>query len=255
MGRPWIGTSGWNYKHWRGEIYPKGLQAKKWLEFYAERFDTVEINNSFYRVPAPGVMAGWAQQTPPGFRFAPKLWRGITHYRRLKNSSEFLSGFFQVAGELDPERRGPTLIQLPPQSGKDLDRLLAFLDDLRASGGDSWRVAMEFRNDEWNSRDVDDALAERGVAICVHDMAGRGARTQPNHAPFVYLRRHGSYEAKYAGSYSREHTARDADSVSRWLEEGRDVYIYFNNDIGGHAFRDAQSLKELIGLESPVSRG
>jgi uncharacterized protein YecE (DUF72 family) len=252
--KAWVGTSGWNYKHWRDEIYPRGLPVKHWLEDYARLFDTVEINNSFYRVPAEGTMAGWQRQTPPGFRFAPKLWRGITHYRRLKNCREFLDSFFRVSNELDATRRGPVLIQLPPQSGKELDRLLPFLDDFYEAAEGQWQAAVEFRNPGWNSPEVDEALAARSVAVCVHDMEGKGSRTEPNDAPFVYLRRHGSHGSAYAGSYSPEETVRDAISITKWLEQGRDVYVYFNNDIGGHAVRNAQSLKEQIALRSPVGQ-
>ena len=252
-GQSWVGTSGWNYKHWRGDLYPSGLPVAKWLQHYSTLFSTVEINNSFYRIPPPGTMASWASQTPPLFRFAPKLWRGITHYRRLRNCAEFLEQFFLSVNELEPVRRGPLLVQLPPQQGKDLPRLVDFLDDLRANGGDQWLVAVEFRNNEWNSLDVDEALAARSVAVCIHDMAGRGAREAPTDAPFVYVRRHGSQNRKYAGSYGEEETARDAEAVVQWLIQGRDVYVYFNNDIGGHAIHNAQSLIQLIAPASSLS--
>ena len=128
--RAYVGCSGWNYKHWRNLIYPPKFAQKRWLGFMADRFDTVEVNTSFYRIPKPETILSWQEATPERFKFALKLWRGITHYKKLTNSVEFTRRFLEVADVLEPARRGPLLIQLPPNQGKDIEKLRAYLADL-----------------------------------------------------------------------------------------------------------------------------
>jgi len=130
--RAYIGTSGWNYRHWKDAFYPRSVKAADWLGYFAGQFDTVEVNNSFYRVPTAGVVARWQSQVPGGFRFAVKLWRGITHFRKLVDTREHLETFFRAIEPLATAHRGPLLVQLPPSQGRDLAKLDAFLDDLKA---------------------------------------------------------------------------------------------------------------------------
>jgi uncharacterized protein YecE (DUF72 family) len=241
-----IGTSGWNYKHWREIFYPKGVPQKNWLRYLAAQFDTVEINTSFYRIPKTESVAQWQCDTPPQFRFAVKLWRGITHYRKLMNSQEFLRRFFDVFEPLDEKRRAPLLVQLPPNLGRNTERLKAFFDDLRAAAPSTWKYAVEFRNNSWLTEEVYSLLDDEGAALCVHDMRDAGATDTPNAAPFVYIRRHGSGEGKYAGSYSNEQIRADASRISSWHADGKDVFVYYNNDIGGHALENARQLKQKL---------
>ena len=241
-----IGTSGWNYKHWQGIFYPKGFPQREWLRYIAAQFDTVEINTSFYRIPNTESVAQWQCNTPPHFLFAVKLWRGITHYRKLTNSQEFLRRFFDVFEPLHEKRRAPLLIQLPPNQGKNPEKLKAFFDDLRATAPSKWPYAVEFRNDSWLSDDVYRLLDDEGAALCVHDMRGAGATNEPNTARVVYMRRHGSGEGKYAGSYSPEQIRADAGNIRSWASAGRDVFVYYNNDIGGHALMNAHQLKQEL---------
>jgi uncharacterized protein YecE (DUF72 family) len=249
--RAWIGTSGWNYKHWRETIYPKGLPQRRWLEHYLVHFDTVEVNTSFYRIPKRETVEAWREATPSFFRFALKLWRGITHYRKLKNAGEFTSSFLGVVEAMPRDRRAPLLIQLPPSQGRDIEKLRAYVLELREIAESPWPIAVEFRNGSWLDADVYRTLDKLDVAMCIHDMRGRAASDRPNEASFVYVRRHGSAGGRYAGSYSPEQIAVDASHIQRWVRDGRGVYVYYNNDIGGHAFWNARDLRSAISSESP----
>jgi uncharacterized protein YecE (DUF72 family) len=234
------------YKHWRGVVFEAGLPQRRWLERMAECFDTVEVNTSFYRVPKKETVENWIRGTPDRFLFALKLWRGITHYRKLKNSADLTERFLEPADAVPQHRRAPLLIQLPPNQGLDTARLETYIAELRQLSGGSWQIAVEFRHDDWLTVAVYRLLDRLAVALCIHDMAGRGATGQPNDAPFVYVRRHGSSDQHYAGSYSTERIRQDAACIRQWNLEGRDVYVYYNNDIGGHAFRNAVDLRAAI---------
>lgn len=244
--RAYIGTSGWNYKHWRNLIYPPKFAQRKWLGFIAEQFDTVEVNTSFYRIPTSDTVAAWQQATPDHFKFALKLWRGITHYRKLINAAEFTRRFLDVADVLDRPRRGPLLIQLPPNQSKDLAKLDTYLAELKGLFTTRWEVALEFRHDSWLDAEVYRVLDKHRAALCIQDMVGRAATDTPNDAPFVYVRRHGTAEGPYAGSYSEHQLEHDAQNIRKWLKERKSVYVYYNNDIGGHAFWNAQQLRNMI---------
>jgi uncharacterized protein YecE (DUF72 family) len=247
--RAYIGTSGWNYKHWRNLIYPPKFAQKNWLGFIAEQFDTVEVNTSFYRIPASETIAAWQEATPAQFKFALKLWRGITHYKKLINAAEFTRRFLDVADVLDTKRRGPLLIQLPPNQSKDLAKLDTYLRELRGLLTTRWNVALEFRHDSWLDPEVYRLLDKHRAALCIHDMPGKAATNTPNDAPFIYMRRHGTAEGRYAGSYSEEQLEHDADDVRKWTKERKSVYVYYNNDIGGHAFWNARQLRNMIDVK------
>ena len=242
-GKCQIGTSGWSYAHWaKGRFYPKGLKQGEWLRFFAEQFSTVEINSSFYRLPKPEFITRWRSVTGGRFRFAVKLWRRITHEKRLVECEAELRDFLKVMGELGP-KRGPLLVQLPPSLRRDVRRLDEFLAALKkASGRVRWKVAVEFRNADWLCDEVHELLDRHKAALCLADLP-RCPITEPNDAPFVYIRRHGP-GGGYRGCYAPEHIAADAERIRGWLGRGKDVFVYFNNDIGGHAVDNARQLIE-----------
>lgn len=244
-GKCYIGTSGWSYTHWaKGRFYPKGLKQGEWLGFLAQRFNTVEVNSSFYRLPKPEIVARWRRVTGTRFRLAVKLWRRITHVKRLVDCGPELRDFFAVAGELGP-KRGPLLVQLPPSLRKDVSRLDEFLVVLKKTAGRTrWMVAVEFRNRDWLCDEVYELLTRHRVALCLADLP-RCPITEPNDAPFVYLRRHGP-GGGYRGCYSSRHIAADAARIRGWLGQGRDVFVYYNNDIDSHAVDNARQLMAAV---------
>lgn len=246
VGHTYIGTSGWNYKHWKLRFYPPGLRQRDWLPYFAERFNTVEINTSFYRIPKPDVVAQWAAVAPAGFRFAVKLWRGITHYKKLLNARAYVDNFLEVIDMLPARMRGPVLIQLPPNQGKNVEKLREFLKEFHEASGGRWRAAVEFRNSAWLCDEVYGILDHAHAAICLHDMPG-SVTDRENNVEFVYVRRHGSGAGKYAGSYSPEQISADAYRVRHWAKAGKDAFIYYNNDIDGKAIVNAQELRERVG--------
>jgi uncharacterized protein YecE (DUF72 family) len=233
-----IGCSGWQYKHWRGDFYPDSLPATRWLSYYAERFNTVEINNTFYRLPESSTFAGWRQRVPSGFLFAVKASRYVTHMKKLRDPAEPLELFFSRAKQL---RRtfGPVLFQLPPRWPVNLERFETFLQALPRRR----RHAVEFREPSWYSGEIFALMRRHGVALCLHDM--QGSESGRKHVgPFVYARFHGTQ--KYGGSYSERALNQWAEWLSDRLSAGTDVYAYFNNDSGGHAPRDAVRLQGMI---------
>jgi uncharacterized protein YecE (DUF72 family) len=192
------------------------------------------------------LIARWAAATERRFLFALKLWRRITHEKRLTDCSGELREFLAITAGLGG-KHGPLLVQLPPSLRRDLDRLEAFLEDLeRARGKAKWKAAFEFRNADWICSEVNALLDRRGAALCLADYR-RCPVARPNQADFVYIRRHGP-SGDYRGCYSESALAADAQAIRAWLGEGREVYVYFNNDIGGHAVDNARRLAELVGV-------
>lgn len=236
-----IGTSGWEYAHWRGRFYPRDLPVDRRLEFYAERFDTVELNNSFYRLPEADTFAAWRRRVPDGFAFAVKASRYLTHLKRLREPREPLERLWTRARRLD-ERLGPMLYQLPPRWLPNFERLDAFL---RAIPPPAYEPqAIEIRDRRWYGARLTAALENAGVAMCLHDMPG--SATSPERVgPFVYLRFHGA-GARYGGAYTPQRLTGWADRIAEWAREGCEVWAYFNNDIGGHAVVDAERLRNLV---------
>jgi uncharacterized protein YecE (DUF72 family) len=238
-GRIRIGCSGWQYRHWRGNFYAEGLPQKHWFEHYAGIFDTVEINNSFYRLPEAATFANWASRAPSRFIFAIKASRFLTHMKKLKDPEEPVDRFFSRARALGPHL-GPVLYQLPPGFKLDRARLEHFLQALPID----IRHVIEFRDPSWYADDVFTLLARHSAGICVHDMPG-SATGRVRVGPFVYVRFHGA-SGKYDGSYPDARL----ESWAAWLEEqaaaGVDVYAYFNNDVGGHAPRNALTLRRQL---------
>jgi len=241
-GKIFIGTSGWNYKHWmNGKFYPRSCPQSEWLAFYSGHFSTVEINNSFYRLPAPETFAAWARKTPAGFIFAVKVSRFITHIKRLKDSKDSVKLFLAHSSRLE-KKLGPLLFQLPPQMKIDMDRLKGLIRAL--SRRRTLKIALEFRHESWFTEEVYDAVDKAGWTVCLADWLDAG-REIPVVGPFAYIRRHGR-TARYASCYSDAQLKEDARFATKMAQQGRDVYIYFNNDARAHAIRNAKTLIAMI---------
>jgi uncharacterized protein YecE (DUF72 family) len=231
-----IGTSGYQYEHWRGVLYPEGAPKDEWFRHYAERFDTVEINNTFYHLPEASTFDKWRREAPEGFCYALKFSRYATHMKKLRDPAASIAQFMERAERLE-ETLGPILVQLPPRWRVNPERLDAFLD--AAPAGRRW--AVEFRDPSWFCRPVYEVLARHGAALCIHDMIENHPRVTT--AEWVYLRFHGD---GYTGSYSRHALSGIARRIRRYLAEGRDVYCYFNNDAHGYAVYNAQDLRRYL---------
>jgi uncharacterized protein YecE (DUF72 family) len=244
-GKCYIGTSGWSYAHWaKGIFYPKGMKSGDWLPYLAGFFNTVEVNSSFYRLPRPDIVQRWREITPRHFRFAMKMWRRITHEKRLRDCHGEIREFLRVIAELGP-KRGPILVQLPPSVRRDDDLLDVFLTDLKdAARGARLKVSVELRHKSWLCPAVADLLDRHRAALCLADLPAYTV-TEPNAAKFVYIRRHGPTGA-YRGLYTRRHINNDTAAIQTWIKDGRDVYIYYNNDIEGYAVANAAQLLEAL---------
>jgi uncharacterized protein YecE (DUF72 family) len=237
--RIFVGCSGWQYRHWRGSFYPAELRTADWFDYYAARFDTVEINNTFYRLPESKVFRSWRVRAPQGFTFAVKASRYLTHMKKLKDPEAPLDLFFSRARELG-RTLGPVLYQLPPRWPVNTERLEAFLRALPAR-----RLhVVEFREPSWYRDDVFELLDRYRVGLCLHDMEG-SASGPLEIGPFVYVRFHGP--ARYSGTYSDDRLSAWAERLNARLKAGLAVYAYFNNDVGGHAPRDAARLRKMLG--------
>jgi uncharacterized protein YecE (DUF72 family) len=231
-----VGTSGWQYDDWLGEVYPRDLPKRAWLAHLASRFRTVEVNNSFYRLPSPEAFARWRDETPDGFVIAVKASRFITHIRRLRDCREPVGLLWSRARELGP-RLGPILFQLPPRFPVDVSRLEGFLGVLPRA----MRAAFEFRDRSWETDEVFQALDRAGAAFVLADRPGArvpGVVT----GGWSYVRFHQGREDD--PGYTRAKLRRWADRLAGLAVD--DVFVYFNNDTGGAAVRDAQTLMELL---------
>jgi uncharacterized protein YecE (DUF72 family) len=240
MAEIWIGTSGWHYKHWVGNFYPARLPSSRMLAHYIEKFDTVELNNSFYKLPAETSLSAWRDSTPPHFHFAVKGSRFLTHMKKLKNAEEGLKRFLDAVEVLRP-KLGPVLFQLPPQWEVDTDRLADFLAIFRRD----LRCAFEFRNPTWNTREIYDLLGRYNAAYCVFDLAGYLSPREVT-ADFSYVRLHGP-GGKYQGTYSEAQLQKWAHQIDAWSKTLAAVYVYFDNDDSGYAPHDALRLKSMLG--------
>jgi len=235
-----IGTSGWSYDHWEHVLYPPGMPPRDRLATYVQSFDTVELNASFYRWPRDTAFASWRRRLPPGFQLTVKAPRGLTHAKRLYAPEVWVERI-RTCWDTLLDRRGVLLVQLHPQHERDDDRLRYFLDQF------PWwiRVAVEFRHPSWLDEQVFTILAEHDAAYVVMSGAHLPCVLRAT-ASWVYVRFHGpDHDHLYAGSYSDEDLRWWADRIGEWQQSGRDVYAYFNNDGGGHAVRNARTLRSL----------
>jgi uncharacterized protein YecE (DUF72 family) len=239
--RIWIGTSGFHYKHWKGNFYPERCPASQMLSLYIQRFDTVELNNTFYHLPKRPALECWRETTPQGFCFAVKGSRFLTHMKKLKEPEQGLSRFFEAV-EVLREKLGPILFQLPPNWEVDSDRLQAFLACLPKYH----RYAFEFRNPTWNVSRVYSLLQRYNTAYCAFHLAGFQSPVQIT-ANFVYIRLHGP-GGKYQGSYDDAALGGWAERIRGWRAKLKSIYIYFDNDQAGYAAHDALRLKQMLGI-------
>jgi uncharacterized protein YecE (DUF72 family) len=241
-----VGCSGWNYRDWRGVVYPDSLRARDWFAYYSRLFDTVELNNTFYRLPSPETVEGWRAAAPDGFVYALKLGQFGSHRMKLRDAASWLPNHLDRVQRLGPSA-GPTLVQLPPRWKRNLARLDEFLTVAPADV----RWAVELRDPTWICDSTFELLARHGAALCIHDML-------PDHpwittTDWVYVRFHGpaAPAQKYHGAYTGRRLWRAVKRVGTWAVDGLDTYTYFNNDYEGHAVADAQWFRsKLVELTS-----
>jgi uncharacterized protein YecE (DUF72 family) len=230
----YVGTSGYNYPEWKGHFYPENLAATKMLPYYAERFSTVEINYTFYRMPTPKLVAGWAAQVPAGFKFTLKAPKRITHDRRLRDVADLVRGFCEAAAELGPQL-GALLFQLAPNFKKDL----AVLDDFLGVLPPRVCAAFEFRHDSWIDEEVFARLRARNLALCIADSETRSTPVIAT-ADYAYLRlRDEGYTAPDIEAWA----AHIRDLSTRC----RDVFVYFKHEEEGKGPEFGRMLKEHLG--------
>ncbi len=234
-----IGTSGWHYDHWRKRFYPEKLVKAKWLEFYASYFTTVELNNSFYRLPKEAVFVNWHHSSPENFIFAVKVSRFITHIKRLKNTKEPLDTFITRAKVLG-EKLGPLLYQLPPNMKRNDEVLEAFLITLPRG----MRHVLEFRHHSWLEEGVFTILHKYNVGFCIFNMPSLSCPLRVT-ADFAYVRFHGS-SGLYSSCYTDDELAWWAEKIANLTSKLKSVFIYFNNDAEAFAVRNALTLRDYL---------
>ncbi len=234
-----VGCSGWQYPSWRERFYPAALAPSQWLPFYAQRFPTVEVNSTFYSSPKEHSLQQWREQVPPGFLFAIKAHRFITHRKKLQQVDRVVAEFLSRV-EVLGDKLGPILFQLPPRWNANPLRLETFL----ASLPQEHTYAFEFRHPSWFSKAIREVLGKFGAAFCVHDFPGlRVPRWVVGRT--VYVRFHGTVSA-YAGRYARPKLRRWARWLRQQARQGKTCFVYFNNDVNAAAVNDAAYLQALV---------
>jgi uncharacterized protein YecE (DUF72 family) len=237
------------YKDWRGIVYPEKLPQRRWFEHYATLFDTVEINNTFYRLPPPTTVEAWAAQAPPGFVYAVKLGQFGSHRMKLRDAASWLPNHLDRVDRLGPSM-GPTLVQLPPRWRRNVERL----DEFLTVAPKRIRWAVELREQSWLHDDVFEVLRRHGAALCIHDLLADHPWERTT--DWAYVRFHGpdALNVKYHGKYGPRRLWRPAQRLEGWLDDGCDVYAYFNNDWYGYAVEDATWLRRRFGDRLPAQR-
>jgi len=234
-----VGTSGFVYDHWRGRFYPEKLAKAKWLEFYTTYFTTVELNNSFYRLPSEAAFANWHDSSPADFTFALKVSRFITHIKRLKNTEEAVETFTTRARILG-EKLGPLLYQLPPNMHRNDEVLVSFLSTLPQG----MKHVFEFRHQSWLEEEVFEILGKYNAGLCIFDMPSLTCPLVVT-ADFAYIRFHGA-TGLYFSCYSDEELANWAKKLANLAANLKEVYIYFNNDAEAFAIRNAITIRGYL---------
>lgn len=236
-----VGCSGWSYQDWRGVVYPSRTPAREWFGLYAERFDTVEINNTFYRLPDATTVEAWAAQAPDGFCYALKVGQFGSHRMKLRDAVSWLPRHLERVELLGPHL-GPNLVQLPPRWKRNAARLDEFLEVAPRH----LRWAVELRDPSWLHDEVFEVLARHGAALCLHDLLADHPWERT--ADWTYVRFHGprALAEKYRGRYTGRRLRTVAERLATWRDEGTDVYAYFNNDYEGHAVTDALWLRSRL---------
>jgi len=238
-GKIYVGTSGWHYKHWKGTFYPADIRESLQFEEYKKYFSSVEINNSFYRLPTPETFAMWKKTTPPDFVFAVKASRFITHMKKLNLDKEGIRKFFTSVRKLN-EKVGVILFQLPPKWRVNTERLKNFIRVLPKK----YRYAFEFREHSWYNEDVYAILRSGNCAFCIYELDRHLSPFEVT-ADFVYVRLHGPGN-KYQGSYTLDALKQWARRCVEWQKQGKDVFFYFDNDQEGFAAFNAIDLQKLV---------
>lgn len=232
-----IGTSGWNYRHWKELFYPSGLPVSKWLDFYSMHFTTVEVNSTFYRLPKPETFERWHDGSPQNFIWALKASRFITHIKRLKDCRDSLEILYSRASRLK-NKLGPILFQLPPNLIFDNDTVSVFCKQL----DQSYRHVFEIRHPSWVENNFFEILKAHNIAFCISDTAGRYPYNENLTSDFIYIRLHGGKKL-YSSEYSESELQEWANKIRGWGLEG---YIYFDNDFSGFAVKNAKRLQEIF---------
>ncbi len=236
-----IGCSGWNYQHWRnGVFYPPRLPQRRWLEFYARHFDTVEINATFYRLPKEQAVANWVRESPPGFLFAVKMSRYVTHVKRLREPAPSIELFYsRIRPLVRSPKLGPVLWQLPGTFRRDDERLARALEALPPG-----RHCFEFRHESWFADEIYELLRRHGAALVLGDTPGRPFQTHELTADWTFIRFHHGTRGRYS-NYSERELEEWAQRIERWARRA-DVYAYFNNDRNGYAVRNGLWLRKRL---------
>ncbi len=254
-----VGTSGWQYRDWRGVLYPPGLPQRRWLDYYASQYATVENNGSFYRLPSPQTFADWRARTPEGFVMTVKASRYLTHVRRLRDPAEPTGRLLRAAASLG-DRLGPVLLQLPPDFRADpgaLDQCLGEFSRAAAAGqsqsgpsrpGGRVRVAVEFRHDSWWTEETRQLLIRHHAALCWADRLGRPLTPPWRTADWGYLRLHEG-AARPWPRYGEQALRRWARLIAETWPDSADVFVYLNNDPGGAAVHDAAAFAAIARRE------
>lgn len=235
-----IGTSGWNYNHWKGTFYPKDSSREDWFSLYQSRFPTVEINNTFYRLPSVGTVDSWYNNCRNDFVYSVKASRYITHMKKLKDPRESTESFFSVIRRLG-EKTGPILFQLPPKWNRNTERLKQFLESVP----DEYDYTFEFRDPSWFHEDIYSVLSRNSSAFCMYQLEGTESPKKLT-ADFVYIRLHGP-DGAYRGKYGKKELSGWAGAIYSWKQQGKKVYCYFDNDEQGYAPQNASDLIDMMG--------
>lgn len=234
----YIGCSGFYYNHWKGSFYPDDLPKSKWFSFYAEQFKTLELNVTFYRFPLDSTFEGWYKKTPDDFLFAVKAPRVITHYKKFNDTKELMQEYYSKLSKGLKEKLGPVLFQLPPSSKYSIELLQNIIDTL----DNNYRNVLEFRNDSWWNQEVYRELGNHNISFC-----GMSHPKLPDdviaNTKTLYYRFHGAEEL-YKSKYSIQKLTAFINQVKK-LKNLQEVFIYFNNDIGGSAIENSQQLIRL----------
>ncbi len=236
-----IGCSGWQYPEWRGRVYPADARPRDFFALYAQQFDTVELNSTFYRLPAPKTFDAWAAAAPTGFVYALKLGSFGSHRKKLRDAETWLPNHLERARRLGGTL-GPTLVQLPPRWKRNVERL----DEFLTVAPRDMRWAVELRDPSWLRDDVFAVLERHGAALCIHDLLEKHPWIRTT--DWVYARFHGprALTEPYHGRYGARRLTSYAQRFAAWLHEGSDLYAYFNNDVEANAVADARTLRAKL---------
>ncbi len=246
-GKVYIGTCGWSYPHWaKGVFYPKSVPTQDWLKYYSSVFSAVEVNSSFYRLPNPELLRKWATITPAEFKFSVKIWRRISHELRLKNTQQEIKTFHEVVCPLK-EKTGAYLLQMPPSFVPDIELLNEFFNNWFSLFKDTL-LALELRNKKGFKEEIFEVLHRYNVSLCLEDYRGCEIDNITT-ADWVYIRKHGA-SGRYQGEYDIKTLQTEAEKVKQWQKSKTNIFIFFNNDFGGYAPKNALQLMELLNKSS-----